>query len=380
MVSDKLKQEVLIIHGDINQKQREASINAFKARKVNVLVATDVAARGLDIPMVDLVIQSEPPKEIDSYIHRAGRTARAGRTGTCITLSTKMTEGLLTRIEQKAKIKFEKIGAPQNSDIIKASIRDIKFTLGEIHESSISNFKTEADNLLSEYEPQELVSRLLAFLSGQTSEMKSKSLLCGAEGFVTYKIEMTNSFNSASYCWSCLRKILPQSIIEKVKGMRTYKNMMGGVFDIDEKDSKEVEMSIKNYKNPNPGFTISKCETLPELTGMDNRGFSSNASSSFNNIATRKNVDFRKRKDLFVGNLGYDVGDLDIMNHLSKNGVDKTNVDIRMVMDKESGTHKGYCFISVFDDDKFNQILNLKNKTLNGRILKIDDATSSQRR
>ena len=58
MVSDKLKQEVQIIHGDINQKQREASINAFKSGKVNVLVATDVASRGLDIPMIDLVIQS----------------------------------------------------------------------------------------------------------------------------------------------------------------------------------------------------------------------------------------------------------------------------------------------------------------------------------
>jgi ATP-dependent RNA helicase DDX21 len=50
-----------------------------------VLVATDVASRGLDIPNVDLVIQMEPPKDVETYIHRAGRTARAGKEGTCIT-------------------------------------------------------------------------------------------------------------------------------------------------------------------------------------------------------------------------------------------------------------------------------------------------------
>jgi ATP-dependent RNA helicase DDX21 len=53
-----------------------------------VLVATDVASRGLDIPNVELVIQTEPPKDTETYIHRSGRTARAGKTGTCITFWT----------------------------------------------------------------------------------------------------------------------------------------------------------------------------------------------------------------------------------------------------------------------------------------------------
>ena len=69
MISDKIKQEVQIIHGDINQAQREATLLAFRNGKIKCLVATDVAARGLDIPSVDLVIQSEPQKDIDSYFH-----------------------------------------------------------------------------------------------------------------------------------------------------------------------------------------------------------------------------------------------------------------------------------------------------------------------
>lgn len=60
----------------------------FKEKKFQVLVATDVASRGLDIPSVDLVIQVEPPKDAETYIHRSGRTARAGRSGTCITFYT----------------------------------------------------------------------------------------------------------------------------------------------------------------------------------------------------------------------------------------------------------------------------------------------------
>ena len=76
------------MHGDIAQSQREVTLSRFKDHKFSVLVATDVASRGLDIPNVDLVIQVEPPKDVETYIHRAGRTARAGKAGTCITFWT----------------------------------------------------------------------------------------------------------------------------------------------------------------------------------------------------------------------------------------------------------------------------------------------------
>ncbi len=77
-----------------------------------MLVATDVASRGLDIPDVDLVIQLEPPKEVDAYIHRSGRTARAGKEGTCITFYTKKHLPSIQNIEDKAGIKIKRIGVP----------------------------------------------------------------------------------------------------------------------------------------------------------------------------------------------------------------------------------------------------------------------------
>jgi len=70
-----------VLHGDIAQSQREITLRSFRERKFKVLVATDVAARGLDIKGVDLVIQAEPPRDHETYIHRSGRTGRAGAKG-----------------------------------------------------------------------------------------------------------------------------------------------------------------------------------------------------------------------------------------------------------------------------------------------------------
>jgi ATP-dependent RNA helicase DDX21 len=88
LLSDKIKDNIEVMHGDIAQNQREVTLKRFKEQKFKVLVATDVASRGLDIPNVELVIQVEPPKDTETYIHRSGRTARAGKTGTCITFWT----------------------------------------------------------------------------------------------------------------------------------------------------------------------------------------------------------------------------------------------------------------------------------------------------
>ena len=75
------------------------TLKRFKDNKFQVLVATDVASRGIDIPDIELVIQLEPPKDTESYIHRSGRTARAGKHGTCITFFNRRNEEFLHKIE-----------------------------------------------------------------------------------------------------------------------------------------------------------------------------------------------------------------------------------------------------------------------------------------
>lgn len=93
-----------MLHGDIKQFQREKVFRAFKNGDVSCLVATNVAARGLDFPAIDLIIQMQPPNTTDAYIHRSGRTGRAGRTGVCVTLYSFKEESLMKRIENETKI------------------------------------------------------------------------------------------------------------------------------------------------------------------------------------------------------------------------------------------------------------------------------------
>ena len=77
------------IHGNKSQSQRERALKSFKQGEVNVMVATDVAARGLDIPDVSHVINFDPPKVYEDYVHRIGRTGRAGKRGSALTFIIK---------------------------------------------------------------------------------------------------------------------------------------------------------------------------------------------------------------------------------------------------------------------------------------------------
>ena len=385
MISDKIKEEVQIIHGDINQAQREATLTAFRNGKVKCLVATDVASRGLDIPSVDLVIQSEPPKDIDSYIHRAGRTARAGRSGTCITLYTRYTECLLERIEQKAKIKIKRIGAPQKKDIIEASIRDTYKSLMSIDDSMIKLFTEDAKKLIEEFGTENAVARLLAFVSGHTKHMKSRSLLCGAEGWITYSIKWKNKFQHVGYVWGFFKRMLKEEIKAKIRGLRCFASLDGCVFDFPEDDKEIFEEILYNDKFYGTNYILEIPDDLPELQSLedqrnrDNNNINNNFSGGYRpninrerNLSENKNMDkkiklldhskYSRRKekfDIFVGNMPYGIDEVQLKEWFEKNGLKNIEFDARMVIDKETGQGRGFGFVSVFKRENVADVLKL---------------------
>ncbi|KAF9603880.1 hypothetical protein IFM89_038138 [Coptis chinensis] len=97
------------LHGNMQQMQRDRTLSAFRDGRFSVLVATDVAARGLDIPNVDLVIHFEIPNTSEIFVHRSGRTGRAGKKGTAVLMYTRAQRRAVTDIERDIGCKFEEI-------------------------------------------------------------------------------------------------------------------------------------------------------------------------------------------------------------------------------------------------------------------------------
>jgi len=107
-LSSSISASCQVLHGDIAQKQREITLKSFRDGVFKILVATDVAARGLDINDVDLIIQCSPPKDFETYIHRSGRTGRAGKYGVSLTFYTKREEPSIKLIEKKKLVSYFK--------------------------------------------------------------------------------------------------------------------------------------------------------------------------------------------------------------------------------------------------------------------------------
>ena len=102
------------MHSDLEQAERDEVINLFRAQKIDVLVATDIVARGLDIDDITMVINYDAPHDAEDYVHRIGRTARAGKEGKAITLIGEKDLRALSVIEQTLKIKIPREELPKD--------------------------------------------------------------------------------------------------------------------------------------------------------------------------------------------------------------------------------------------------------------------------
>jgi ATP-dependent RNA helicase DeaD len=124
------------LHGDFTQAKRDEVMSKFKGGALDILVATDVAARGLDIHDVTHVINYSIPQNPDSYVHRIGRTGRAGKSGIAITFVTPREYKHLRLIEKTARTTIDKKKLPTQADVIKAREKNIVKEISEIIEEN----------------------------------------------------------------------------------------------------------------------------------------------------------------------------------------------------------------------------------------------------
>lgn len=152
------------IHGDITQNQREKILRNFRTKKINILVATDVAARGIDVQDITHVINYALPHDPESYIHRIGRTGRAGKTGTAITFITPGERRRLMFIQRKAKTDIEKSNVPKIKDIIKIKRKRIYDDLSAIIEKGVDPaFSKWASKFTEEHSAEDVLAALFSY-------------------------------------------------------------------------------------------------------------------------------------------------------------------------------------------------------------------------
>uniref|UniRef100_H3D8F9 RNA helicase n=1 Tax=Tetraodon nigroviridis TaxID=99883 RepID=H3D8F9_TETNG len=255
-----IKQNAQSLHGDIPQKQRETTLKGFRKGSFEVLVATNVAARGLDIPEVDLVVQCSPPKDVESYIHRSGRTGRAGRTGICICFYQRKEEDQLRYVENKAGITFRRVGVPTANDIIKSSSKDAVRFLDSISVAAIGYFREAAEKLIEEKGAVDALAAALAHISGATA-LEQRSLLSSDAGYTTLQLTCSLEMHNIGYAWKTLKEQLGEQIETHIHRMTFLKGKTGVCFDVPVDKVKEIQDNWKDCRR----WQLTVATELPDL-------------------------------------------------------------------------------------------------------------------
>ena len=147
------------LHGGLSQEQRDRVMKKFRANTTDLLIATDVAARGLDVQHVSHVVNYDVPSAADAYVHRIGRTGRAGRDGVAITLAEPREHRLLRNIEHATKQKIEIATVPTVADL---RARRLELTRASLRETILAGgldaFRVVVDSLAQEFDVMDVAA------------------------------------------------------------------------------------------------------------------------------------------------------------------------------------------------------------------------------
>ena len=157
------------LNGDIAQAAREKTVDRLKSGKIDVLIATDVAARGLDVPRISHVINFDVPYDTETYVHRIGRTGRAGRSGDAILFIAPREKRMLKSIERATNKSIEKMDIPSASDINEIRVDQFKSSILErLENQNLTIFQDIIENLIEENQadPIKIASALAHMCNG----------------------------------------------------------------------------------------------------------------------------------------------------------------------------------------------------------------------
>ncbi|MEO1256599.1 MAG: DEAD/DEAH box helicase, partial [Bacteroidota bacterium] len=162
------------LHGELSQQQRDAAMKRFKSRSMQLLIATDVAARGIDVNDLTHVIHHTLPDQLESYTHRSGRTGRAGKKGVSLAFINPREGKKIQALERKISVKFEQVEVPQVDAIQKGRLQNWADSIKNVEidarsEKLFEDVKLEFDGLSKEDILKRIISSQLEnlVLSGE---------------------------------------------------------------------------------------------------------------------------------------------------------------------------------------------------------------------
>jgi len=151
------------LHGDLSQAQRDGVMKSFRGRQIQMLVATDVAARGIDVDNITHVVNYQLPDEIETYNHRSGRTGRAGKLGTSIVIVTKSELRKISSIERIIKQKFEEKTIPSGIEICEIQLLHLANKIKETEvDHEIDNYLPAINDVLEGLSKEELIKKMVS--------------------------------------------------------------------------------------------------------------------------------------------------------------------------------------------------------------------------
>ena len=171
------------LHGDLSQGQRDLVMKSFRNKQIQFLVATDVAARGIDVDNITHVINYQLPDEIETYTHRSGRTGRAGKTGISLVIVSKSEIRKIGHIQKKIKKEFIKKDIPSSEEICKVQLFTLANKVNETEvNTNIDEYIEEINNLFKKTKKADLIKKFFSVEFNRYFDYYKKSKNLNIEG------------------------------------------------------------------------------------------------------------------------------------------------------------------------------------------------------
>jgi len=265
-----------VLHGDIAQAQRERTLKRFRDGRFSVLVATDVAARGLDITDVDLVVHYELPHDTESFVHRCGRTGRANKKGAAIAMYTPREKHRIRSIVRETGVKFRVINPPTAGEVMTSSAEQASLEIDLVDDELLPYFTPTAEKILEAVKnggadgrsESEVLAAALAALSGHTEPPPPRSMLTGdvgqttmiAKGNMILPRDLLRAMSEVS-----------RSAADGVGRIRILADNSGLCFDMQHEQVKPLLEELDDgYLGP---IGVEVANSLPELVEERDRGY-----------------------------------------------------------------------------------------------------------